>query len=124
MNRDTLLEKAINEVVGREEEKETKLVKVYQAKIDTPYVFFDFDVAYKRFDFEKDYNKVYERETEVSKDHALDDIFEMGNMGELQQYADRMRSISVSDIIEIDDKFYYVEGFGFKDITSYIKNGK
>lgn len=124
MNRDMLLEKAINEVVGREGEKETKLVTIYQAKKGTPYMFFDFDVAYKRFDFEKDYDMVYERETEVSKDHALDDIFEIGNRGQLQQYADRMRSISVSDIIEIDGEFYYVEGFGFKDITSYIKNGK
>lgn len=124
MNRDMLLEKAINEVVGREGEKETKLVRIYQAKTNTPYIFFDFDVAYKRFDFEKDYDMVYEREIEVSKDHALDDIFEIGNRGQLQQHADRMRSISVSDIIEIDDKFYYVEGFGFKDITSYINNGK
>lgn len=118
------LEQAINEVVNNESRVEVKMVRIYQADINTPYVFFDFDVAFKRFDFEKDYKNVYESYTEVNTDHMLDDIFEKGNTGVLQAEGHRMRSISVSDIIEVDDKYYYVEGIGFKDITSYIKNGK
>ena len=97
-----------------------KKFKVYQASTETPYVFFDFDVAFKRFSFE-DYTLVCEGESDFDDiDYVLNDVFESGNIGELRKN-NRMRSISVSDIIEVDGKYFYVEGFGFKDITSYIK---
>ena len=40
----------------------------------------------------------------------------MGNDGTIQQVFRRMRSISVSDIIEIDGTKYYVDSFGFREI--------
>ena len=100
-----------------------KNFKVYQASTDIPYVFFDFDVAYKRFDFEKDYMLVCEETTELDDiDQILNEVFEKGNTGELtsKNGASKMRSVSVSDIIEVDGMYFYVEGFGFRDITSYI----
>ena len=100
-----------------------KSFKVYQASAEVPYVFFDFDVAFKRFNFEDDYKLVCEDTTELDDvDQILNEVFEKGNTGELtsKNRANRMRSVSVSDIIEVDGMYFYVECFGFKDITSYI----
>ena len=49
----------------------------------------------------------------------LENIFKEGNNGNLQRTKTLapMRSISVSDVIGIDGKYYYVDTFGFKEIS-------
>ena len=68
-----------------------------------------------------DYNKVAEINLdEFQSDNinmTLEAIFTYGNSDEeYYQNNPQARSISVSDIIEIDGKFYYVDSFGFKEI--------
>lgn len=92
--------------------------KLHQIKniADCPYSFMGINFAEKFIDF-KDYKKTYEGELSIHPDtitEVLDLIFHLGNTGELPDY--RTRSISVSDIIEIDDRFFYVNTIGFREI--------
>lgn len=55
-------------------------------------------------------------------DGMLESIFSYGNTNKgFRQRNPNARSISVSDIIEIDGKYYYCDTFGFKDVTDKIK---
>lgn len=95
-----------------------KEFKVYQATIEAPYVFFDYDLAEGKIKKE-DYTLVCEGQSSITDNinRLLEDVFRRGNMGELEPINGNMRSVSVSDIIEVDGKYYYVEGFGFKELT-------
>lgn len=87
-------------------------VKIYQIKDiqNTPYVFMSWNYAKDKFNMD-DYNLVAEFETGAT----LDTIFEWGNNDRLQQHF-KMRSLSVSDIIEVDGVKYYIDNFGFVEI--------
>lgn len=51
-------------------------------------------------------------------DGMLESIFSYGNhVNQFRQHYPNARSISVSDIIEIDGKYYYCDTFGFKEVT-------
>lgn len=54
-------------------------------------------------------------------DEELEKIYKMGNEGIIQQMkgVKKMRSISVSDVIEIDGKKYYVDSLGFKEVGKW-----
>lgn len=72
-----------------------------------------------------DYNKVAEINLdEFQSDNinmTLEAIFTYGNSNEeYYQNNPQARSISVSDIIEIDGKFYYVDSFGFEEVSDKI----
>jgi len=55
-------------------------------------------------------------------DGMLESIFSYGNTNKgFRQKNPKARSISVSDIIEIDGKYYYCDTFGFKDVSDRIK---
>lgn len=96
-----------------------KSVKIYQinATRECPYSFMSWDYAVDKFNME-DYRKVAEFDYPFSIDDnkILDEIWCLGNNGELQSRFPGMYSVSVSNIIEIDDHKYYVDSFGFKEV--------
>lgn len=95
-------------------------IKIYQTKQSCKYSFMNYDFA-KSHDFKiEDYELVAEfnREDYITVDQILERIFDYGNRGIIQMLCNNeyMRSISVSDIIEIDGVKYYVDSFGFKEV--------
>lgn len=87
-------------------------VNIYQLDINNKNVFMNYDFSKKH-----DFNLCdYELVASFNIDNTdLDYIFYIGNNGDLQKHF-KMRSISVSDIIEINGKKYFVDSFGFKEI--------
>ena len=66
----------------------------------------------------KEFKKVFKSDIQG----MLESIFSFGNhANQFRQHYPNARSISVSDIIEIDGKYYYCDTFGFKDITDRVK---
>jgi len=98
---------------------EKKHIKIYQTD-NSDYRFMNYDFAvdhgFDIYDYDvvaEFYKEVYEPDWRV-----LESIFDLGNRGFIQAVCNDefMRSISVSDIIEIDEKKYYVDSFGFKEV--------
>lgn len=92
-----------------------KDVTIYQCKAQAGYCFMNYDFAKDKIKM-GDYNKVADFRMKIEDDDAvLETLFIEGNNGYLQeQYP--MRSISVSDIIQIDKTKYFVDSFGFKKL--------
>ena len=88
-----------------------KRVKVYQTD-NRDYRFMNWNWSEKYFDM-NDYELVLDANLEVDD---LEDVFYKGNNGELKKYNYYMRSISVSDVIELDGKKYFVDSFGFVEL--------
>lgn len=93
-------------------------VKVYQIKdfANTPYTFRDYMANV--FNME-DYKQVasFELEKLNTTEQTLEKVFELGNINqEIRNRFPEMRSISVSDIIELDGEKYYVNSFEYKNI--------
>ena len=96
-------------------------VKIYQIQPieNCSYAFMNYDFAKDKINI-KDYKEVasiaIERSTNINT--MLDEIFRLGNI-EKQEFTTYgpFRSISVSDIIELDGKKYYVDGLGFKELN-------
>lgn len=94
-------------------------IKIYQAPTQGKYTFMDYEFAMEHnFSFE-DYSKVadfdYACEEDANDMNILNQIWRIGNDGTLQKIA-KMRSLSVSDIVGIEGRYYYVDSFGFKRI--------
>ena len=87
---------------------------------DVDYAFMRWSYAEDNgFDFD-DYSFVYEGEIEGdSVEWALEKLFTKFNLHHPADF--RGHSLSVSDIIKLDDKFYYCDSFGFEDITDVIR---
>lgn len=94
-----------------------KDIKIYQASLNCDYVFMNYEYAMEKGLKKEDYELVASFKDETSEDNytILNKLWDLGNNGTLQNTY-RMRSISVSDIIEIDGVAYYVDSFGFKEI--------
>lgn len=78
------------------------------------YAFMNWRFAKPRFNF-NDYKKVYE------KDIIVDDIYEtleylFNIFNTVRMFDYKGRSMSVSDIVKLGDKYYYVDSVGFKEI--------
>lgn len=63
------------------------------------------------------YDKVFETQNlsdvpEENKIGFLETLYEEMNVGDLRQFV--VRSLSVSDVILLDDEAYFVDSFGFK----------
>lgn len=66
----------------------------------------------------KEFKKVFKNDI----DGMLESIFSYGNTNKgFRQKNPNARSISVSDIIEIDGKYYYCDTFGFKEVSDKVK---
>lgn len=95
-------------------------VKIYQIKdiANTTYAFRDY---YEQFfniaDYELKAERVFDTTGMESIEDLLEYIFEAGNdeTGFKNQYD--MRSVSVSDVIDVDGKKFYVNGMGFVELA-------
>ena len=75
--------------------------------------------AQDRFDF-NDYELKYEGEIEVEDVYkTLEDLFRIFNVERPSDF--RGHSLSISDIVEIDGKYYYCDNVGWTEITKYIR---
>ena len=84
-------------MVTEEEIESMKNVKIYQTN-NRDYVFEGWEWSEKYFDI-KDYDLVLNVNIEIDD---LEEVFEKGNNGILKRFNPYMRSISVSDVIEVD----------------------
>lgn len=70
-------------------------------------------------EFEKEnYIEVYSYENEYDffdLDYALESVFAKFNINRPTDF--KGHSLSVSDIIQIDNKYFYVNSIGFKEVT-------
>lgn len=65
------------------------------------------------------YNKVYDGEI-CSKGNimaTLEDLFVIFNMSFPSDF--RGHSLSVSDVVYLDGKYYYCDSFGYKELTNF-----
>lgn len=93
-----------------------KKVNIYQLDAYSKNIFMNYDFA-KEHNFNLyDYKLVASFNTDNTD---LEHIFFIGNNGSLKRHF-IMRSLSVSDIIEIDGKKFFVDSFGFKEIEEEI----
>ena len=95
-----------------------KQINIYQAGLESGYTFMNYDYAKDLIEME-DYELVasFEDDDNNDNDSVLNKLYNLGNDGTLVMNFE-MRSISVSDIIEIDGVKYFVDSFGFKKIES------
>ena len=94
--------------------------KIYQTSSKTcDYAFEWWSWAQDRFNF-NDYELKYEGDIEVEDiNKTLEDLFRIFNVERPSDF--RGHSLSVSDIIEINDKYYYCDSVGWTEITKYIR---
>lgn len=94
-----------------------KKIRIYQADMDCEWVFWDYEFAKSKGFSMKWYNEVAEFDDEDTRsdNEILNKLWNIGNDGTLKQNF-KMRSISMSDILEIDGRRYYVDSFGFKEV--------
>ena len=93
-------------------------IKIYQIKyiVNTLYAFRDYTSNFNINDYDLIVEESYD--SHISDEEICEIYFMLGNNGQLQnRYPDKkIRSISVSDIIEIDGIKYYVQNFGYKKL--------
>lgn len=72
-----------------------------------------------KVDVNKMYNKVYEKAFESKSNVPIPHIDLLNKLYEIFQFCHPYKghSVSVSDIIAIDNFYYYVDSFGFKLIS-------
>ena len=93
--------------------------KLYQIKDveNCSYSFLGFKDA-KQFGFTlDDYEVVYDNEVKISSDveDMLETIFYILNCHRPEDFT--RRSMSVSDVVELNGKYYYTDTIGFREIT-------
>lgn len=100
---------------------------IYQAKIGAPFTFLGWETANKHANWSFDpYRSVWNGTEEAADDMDLVNyLWEVFN--EKQPVGYRARSLSVSDVIRVENmgtdtvKYYYCDSFGWKDITSEVE---
>lgn len=81
------------------------------------YAFMPWDKAKDKFNID-DYTKVATVEVPDS-DNALETVFSLGNTDKSSfNITGPMRSVSVSDVIEVNGEKYYVDSFGFEELSN------
>lgn len=99
---------------------------IYQAKVETPFTFLGWKTANKIANWSfVPYRSVWNGTEEAADDMDLVNyLWEVFN--ERHPVGYRARSLSVSDIIRIENmetneiKYYYCDSFGWKDITNEV----
>lgn len=100
---------------------------IYQAKVEAPFTFLGWELACKHTDWSfVPYRSVWNG-TEKAADNMdlVNYLWEVFN--EKHPVGYRARSLSVSDVIRVEDtekdtiKYYYCDSFGWKDITNKIE---
>lgn len=101
-------------------------IEIYQTKHDLPdeeeFSFMDYDFASRKIkdfarNWRKYYNFVYNYELDGKQSDAviLEECFERFNINRPDDY--KGRSLSVSDIVIIDDTPYYCDPFGWLEVN-------
>ena len=92
--------------------------KLYQIKDveNCKYAFGGYNTAMKNNFSINDYEVVYEGEVMIKPDvHAmLETVFYIFNCRRPEDF--KGRSMSISDVVELNGKVYYCDSFGFKEI--------
>lgn len=95
-----------------------KEIIIYQTD-NRDYSFMPWEYAEEKFNM-NDYQEVlyFTYDGDLENKDLLNKIFNDGNNGKLHnQFPDnRFRSLSVSDIVEVDGIKYYIDSFGFKEL--------
>ena len=95
-----------------------KEIIIYQTD-NRDYLFMPWEYAKEKFNM-NDYQEVlyFTYDGDLENEDLLNKIFNDGNNGKLHnQFPDnRFRSLSVSDVIEVDGVKYYIDRFGFKEL--------
>lgn len=111
-----------NSCIFHPENRKVKTYSIYQIdKIENrSYVFMDYDYSKDKINA-RDYQKVYMGM--MSDKTTLEYLFLKHNE-DYRPFAKKMRSLSVSDVIVIDDgrqqKAYYTDSIGFVEIPKFI----
>lgn len=100
---------------------------IYQAKIGAPFTFLGWETGNKIADWSFDpYRSVWNGTEEAADDMDLVNyLWEVFN--EKHPVGYRARSLSVSDVIRVEDtetdtvEYYYCDSFGWEDITSEVE---
>lgn len=80
------------------------------------YVFSGFKFAQQKGFSLQDYEVVYEGEVEdVDVENMLEKLFTLFNIFRPEDFEGR--SMSVSDVVELEENYYYTDIYGFKKIT-------
>lgn len=88
---------------------------------NTPYAFRSWDCAKEQFDH-KDYKRVCNGEIECeSVEDGLDQLFAYYNgdtsYTSIEEHKrSKMHSLSVSDVVVVDQKYYYCDSFGWVEV--------
>lgn len=80
--------------------------------------FFDYDSIIEKYGEVNidDYETVYEGEIEsIDEENALEDLFTIFNIRHPEDF--KGHSLSVSDIVKLNNKYHYCEPFGWKQIN-------
>ena len=92
-----------------------KLLQIKDVEL-CPYAFSSCSFAGKHGFSLDDYKVVYEGELEdYPIKYALEKLFEMFNCAHPEDFEGR--SMSVSDVVEINGKYYYTDTFGFNEVV-------
>ena len=87
---------------------------IYQAPTSIKYTFRDFECAMKNNWSIHDYVPVWRGVVESETvNGALEELFVIFNSNRPEQYCGR--SLSVSDVVQLDDKNYYCDSFGWSE---------
>lgn len=103
-----------------ESEESNNVAEIYQT--DAAFRFDPYELALRANFTIDDYKKV--AEVDLSKydtskvPELLEDLFAFGNSQEFHDLNQGVRSVSVSDIIKVNDNYYYVDSFGFKRLPT------
>lgn len=83
--------------------------------------FFDYDYIIEKYGEVNidDYETVYEGEIEsIDEENALEDLFTIFNIRHPEDF--RGHSLSVSDIVKLNDKYHYCDSLGWKKLSSEV----
>lgn len=92
--------------------------EIFQINLDVVergYAFRGFDEVVDELDFSK-YESVYVSDDDFG--YNLADVFHVFNTDHPEGYEGR--SLSVSDIVRMGDRYFYCDSFGWVDVTNYI----
>lgn len=94
---------------------------IYQVKQEKmrDFAFESFEMA-ERFNgkgsvVKDNYDQVYEFDAESTSELTLDDIYDIFNMSRPDDF--HGHSLSVSDVVRCDDKYYYCDSLGWKELN-------
>jgi len=97
--------------------------QIWQAPVEEPFVFRDYEFAQRKVEdfannWQGHYEKVYEGDLDAAEidniRDALELLFHIFNVDHPKDY--EARSLSVSDIVVLDEEPFYCDSFGWKGV--------